>query len=987
MYSHTILDAVFLASVAVIWFMVGYQALLFFLGHQFYQRTRRSGKFVASIPDAELPAVSVLVPCHNEELVISGTLRALFALKYPAALMEVLVVDDGSTDRTAEIVQQFVRDPRLTLLRVPAEIAARGKAGALNYALTAAKHPIVAIYDADNRPEPWALRPLVEALVRDPTLGAAIGVFRCLNRRRNLLTRFLNIEGIAFQWIVQAGRWALMRFTALPGTNYVIRRSLLQSLGGWDPSALTEDAELTLRIYEAGYSIAFVPTSVTWEQEPENLRTWLRQRHRWVRGNNHVFKKHASKLLRIRPRSIGWELLYSLSLFYGFFLAVVTSDLFFILGAVGLVRLEIAGPYTLVWLFALLAFCLQLAIALAYENEGNSWSDHLLILAMYFTYCQLWIPVVAWAFFDDFIIRRPAKWAKTRRFAVADQELTPGPSGRAGEIQSLPERESQVAPNYRRRISCFLLLASGIGLGWPQETCNAATPERPTTGYVLHFDAISNVAEGRHLVTVGVEAGAKVISVVPPAHVWGNQRAMEMLNAVVNQIVRQKLSLIFARIDASYPPDAHGQRFNYLYHHILTTRGVLPNGIPTTEQFLSTVGRKDYENWMEQEIRFYAKHYGKLPNLLGINVGPFSEPFTAQRCGFLMYVDDSSHYEVTQYTPYATELWHYWLREHFRNIRTANQEYGASFASWDKIPLPRNESDNRFGKPQRAFFDFVRALNDWFVERYERCRRIWHEASGRSDVPLILQFNGFELEKLVNGRPSYTAFDLPGWVARADAVGLSVYTNSGYDDFGHSSVKATVNFLALAKELGKDVFVLESGCEAPNVVLDPRELEFLGTVALKLHPRTFIYEWLKDEFNEEYPSNPGKLVTAQGEIRHPALQALQDLFRRIESTDVDLEPPALYAVFDPMAARENLHAGEVALALYDLAEDLPIRWIPKGIRMPMQSGVPVINPDGEVSPEKEHLSMLLRSIPLVDTRERERWREEFVGLFQSGATQ
>ena len=486
MDSSTILDAVLLTSVAVIWFMVGYQALLFFLGHRFYQRTRRSGMFVPSVPDAKLPAISVLVPCHNEELVISGTLQALFALQYPPALMEILIIDDGSTDRTAEIVQQFAGDPRVTLLQVPAEIAARGKSGALNYGLTTAKHPIVAVYDADNRPEPWALRPLVEALVADPNLGAAIGIFRCLNRRRNLLTRFLNIEGIAYQWIVQAGRWALLRFTALPGTNYVIRRSLLESLGGWDQSALTEDAELTLRLYEAGHSIAFVPASVTWEQEPENLRTWLRQRHRWVRGNNHVFKKHAGKLLCIRPLSVGLELLYSLSLFYGFFLAVAASDVLFVLGAAGFVRIGVRGPYALVWLFAFLAFCLQLVIALAYENEGDSFADHLAIVAMYFTYCQLWIPVVAWAFYDDFIRRRPAKWAKTRRFETVDRYAMPATlikKSTAEDKQSLtksPGRQNE--RSYHRRLSGVLLLASGIALGRPQELFHGRQTGQRQTG-------------------------------------------------------------------------------------------------------------------------------------------------------------------------------------------------------------------------------------------------------------------------------------------------------------------------------------------------------------------------------------------------------------------------------------------------------------------------------------------------------------------------
>ena len=306
-------------------------------------------------------------------------------------------------------------------MQVPPTLAARGKSGALNYALAYADQPFVAIYDADNRPEPAALRPLVETLVQDPKLGAAIGVYRCLNRRRNLLTRFLNIEGIGFQWIVQAGRWELIGFAALPGTNYVIRRSLLQSQGGWDQSALSEDAELTLRIYEAGWSIMFVPASVSWEQEPEDIRTWMRQRHRWVRGNNHVFKKHFRALFQIRPRLVGMELLYSLALYYAFFLTIVVSDLLLVSSVSGLLRIDVPGPYTLVWLFAFLAFFLQLAIALAYENEGKSLLDQLLIFLMYFTYCQLWIPVVAWAFYDDFVSRGgPGRSAVAREAGAGD---------------------------------------------------------------------------------------------------------------------------------------------------------------------------------------------------------------------------------------------------------------------------------------------------------------------------------------------------------------------------------------------------------------------------------------------------------------------------------------------------------------------------------------------------------------------------------------
>jgi cellulose synthase/poly-beta-1,6-N-acetylglucosamine synthase-like glycosyltransferase len=417
MYSSVLIDGLFVASVTLIWFMLGYQCLLFFLGHRYYRQTRLGKRQAPPVPDDELPAVTVIVPCHNEERVIGPTIRGLLALDYPAGKLEILIVNDGSTDKTAEIVRAFT-EPQVRLIEVPAPLAARGKSGALNFALQHASHPVLAVYDADNIPEPGALRPLAGQLVRDPRLGAAIGMYRAWNRHRALLTRFLNIEGIGFQWILQAGRWMLMRLTTLPGTNYVIRRALVEQLGGWDVQALTEDAELSVRIYQAGYQIQFVPASVTWEQEPEGLKVWFRQRRRWVRGSNYLVRKHARRLLRTRPRRIGWELLYSLSLYYLFFLAVVVSDVLFALSLCGLVRIPVPGPFTMVWIFAYATFVLQLIIALSCEPGEDTPLNILLTFVMYFTYCQLWIPLVAVAVWDDFIVRREIRWAKTERYEI-----------------------------------------------------------------------------------------------------------------------------------------------------------------------------------------------------------------------------------------------------------------------------------------------------------------------------------------------------------------------------------------------------------------------------------------------------------------------------------------------------------------------------------------------------------------------------------------
>ncbi|MGA2435022.1 MAG: glycosyltransferase [Bryobacteraceae bacterium] len=423
MYSSVFIDGLFVASVTLIWFMLAYQCVLFFMGHRYFRQIRKRRQTGPLLADSELPGVSILVPCHNEEKVIAHTIRALLALDYPAEKLEILIINDGSKDRTAEVVLESTSDPRVRLVNVPKERAARGKSGALNYAMTLVTHPVIAIYDADNMPERTALRPLAEQLTLDPKLGAVIGKYRAWNRKRAWLTRFLNIEGIGFQWILQAGRWGLMRLTSLPGTNYVIRRSLVEQLDGWDEQALTEDAELSVRIYRAGFLIQFIPDSVTWEQEPEDLKVWFRQRRRWVRGSNYLFKKYWSSLLNTRPRRIGFELLYSLALYYLFFLAVLISDVLFVLGAMGVVRIPVPGPYGTVWIFAYATFVLQLVIALSCEEGEDSWLNILLTFVMYFTYCQLWIPVVAVAFYDDFIAKRAIKWAKTERYEVTTGKI------------------------------------------------------------------------------------------------------------------------------------------------------------------------------------------------------------------------------------------------------------------------------------------------------------------------------------------------------------------------------------------------------------------------------------------------------------------------------------------------------------------------------------------------------------------------------------
>lgn len=409
------LSILFLIAVILIWFMIGYQLVLTIAG---FLHQMRSYKEKKKIDDQEFdyPPVSILIPAHNEEIVIANTIDAMLQLDYPKDKLEIIVINDGSTDSTKEIVEEYTnKDSRVILYNVPKGEGGKGKSRALNLGVKVARSPYIAVYDADNTPAPDALRYLVVQLLLHPELGAVLGKFRTVNKKKTLLTRFINIETLSFQSILQAGRWKMLSIATLPGTNYVIRREALEQLNGWDEDAITEDSEMSVRMYMRGWKIKFIPYSMTYEQEPEKWHVWLQQRTRWVRGNNYVAKKFFRLRKEITSKKLRLELLYSLALYYVFFIAIIISDLLFLLAVTNTIMITLPGPYTMVWILAVVLFFAELMLALSYDAE-DSFSSLLIIALMYFTYCQMWIIVVARSFYLDVIKKEKQTWSKTIRF-------------------------------------------------------------------------------------------------------------------------------------------------------------------------------------------------------------------------------------------------------------------------------------------------------------------------------------------------------------------------------------------------------------------------------------------------------------------------------------------------------------------------------------------------------------------------------------------
>jgi cellulose synthase/poly-beta-1,6-N-acetylglucosamine synthase-like glycosyltransferase len=400
--------------------MIAYQLVLTIAGFFHNWSSAKEKREIDGMTHLQHPRVCILIPAHNEEKVIRRTVEAMMKFDYPLENLEILVINDGSSDRTGEIVEELGRiDKRVRCYNVPKGEGGRGKSRALNLGLEQTDAEIIAVYDADNQPLPDALRYLVAELLIHPDLGAVLGNFRTINKDRTWLTRFVSIETLSFQGILQAGRWAMVKVATLPGTNFVIWKHLLDDLNGWDEEAITEDSELSIRVYMKGYKIKYIPFAVTLEQEPETLSVWAKQRTRWVRGNNYVVGKFIKSITQFQNKFLGFEIMYLLSLYYIFLFAIGVSDLIFILSVSGVIAIPLPGPYTAVWILAIVLFIFEIMLVLSYEGQ-DSLKNLLLVFLMYFTYCQFWIYVVGRAIYLDYIKREKRTWSKTVRFEVEE---------------------------------------------------------------------------------------------------------------------------------------------------------------------------------------------------------------------------------------------------------------------------------------------------------------------------------------------------------------------------------------------------------------------------------------------------------------------------------------------------------------------------------------------------------------------------------------
>lgn len=243
------------------------------------------------------PLVSILIPSYNKANVIEKTIRSVLDLDYPKK--DIIVIDDGSNDRTKKICERFLKEKKIRLITHERNL---GKAISLNDGIRLAKGEIILTVDADSFPEKDSLKKLVPYFA-DPKIGAVAGVIKVRNSSK-LLTMFQRIEYLqmAFQRLIQ-GFFSSVLVTPGPLTAY--RKSALENAGYFDPSTLVEDWDITMKIHKTGYKIISEKSAVSYTMAPANFKDLHKQRLRWNRGGIQIAKRHSDIIFNKNNRILG----------------------------------------------------------------------------------------------------------------------------------------------------------------------------------------------------------------------------------------------------------------------------------------------------------------------------------------------------------------------------------------------------------------------------------------------------------------------------------------------------------------------------------------------------------------------------------------------------------------------------------------------------------------------------------------------------------
>lgn len=406
-----------------VWIVVGVMAIyaVRHWGFTWNRLAMRQRPYYQDLIDEDLPGVTVVVPMHDEQTVASAVLDALIACDYPRDRFEIIPVDDHSSDDTTTIVAAY--SMAYSFIK-PAYVMGgeRGKPAALDRVLPIAEHDIILVFDADYRPGKGLIRELVMGFV-DPEVGAVMGRVVPRNANENFLTRMQAMERSGGYQVDQQARYNMNLIPQYGGTVGGFRRNVALELGGFDPHALAEDTDLTIRLALAGWRVGYANRAECYEEAPAQWAVRFRQLRRWSRGHNralgtYLFAMMSAKALSWEQRVDGVLLLFVYLVPAVLFTGFAANALLFFAGQIPVVPL-VAFSFFVVSYSAFGNFGPAFEIAAAELLDGAR--ERLLLLPYLFALFLFngWaVTAGAMDAFGDFIKGRRAKWDRTQKIGT-----------------------------------------------------------------------------------------------------------------------------------------------------------------------------------------------------------------------------------------------------------------------------------------------------------------------------------------------------------------------------------------------------------------------------------------------------------------------------------------------------------------------------------------------------------------------------------------
>ena len=367
-------------------------------------------------PLEELPFISIFIPAHNEEFTIGDTVKSVCQSQYHKdgePQYELIVVNDGSTDRTGEILAELKKDyPQLKIVTRHPPRSGKGKGFVLNDALTLSRGDIIGVFDADTCIKTDYLMTIVKYLGGD--IAGVQSRVKMINKNENFLARMQHVEFTTFGNTLVAKD--NMKFTGFLGGNgqFVKKQAIIDS-GKWDGFAVTEDLNLAIKIILQGGKIRYCGECAVYQEAVTDWKAFFRQRTRWAIGN---FETLFVYFFRIFHSDIPWlkkfNVLehisfysFNLLIFFGFVITIFNAISWFFFQNTTLIKM---GAPVVVGILSAVAFFPGLIVALLRDKLGPI--EFVKDFVKYYIYCFHLIPLFFITMYT-MMTRKERKWSKT----------------------------------------------------------------------------------------------------------------------------------------------------------------------------------------------------------------------------------------------------------------------------------------------------------------------------------------------------------------------------------------------------------------------------------------------------------------------------------------------------------------------------------------------------------------------------------------------